>query len=587
MFRRTFFFVLLFVLAAGLYFNPNFQTISAGVAILLFGIIMLEEGFRVFTKGPLQNILKNATNKLYKSITTGAFITALIQSSSLVSVITISFISAGLISLSGGIGLIFGANIGTTATAWLVAVFGLKIKISALAMPMLVFGIIFSFQKKDSLKGLGNVLAGLGFFFLGIHYMKEGFEIFKQSIDLSQYAVSGFLGVIIYTGIGIVIATILQSSSATLALILTALSTGQIEYENALALAIGANVGTTITAILGSLSSNVAGKRLAGAHLVFNVITGIIALTFIFPLARLVDNLSELLHFSSTDYTLKLAMFHTIFNILGVIVMIPFIKNLERILLKFFKEKVDKDIDEPKYLNKAVLKYPETLIVSLIKESKYLFKEAIFEIVAHAMNIHREDIKSDEKIKKIVKESQKDLKTDVRELYSSKVKIIYGEIIRYATTGQSSLGLSEEQSKRITEIKIANRKMVQTLKETRELSHNVSKYLNSNNKHIKKEYDTFRKKVAKVLRIIYLFRTEEENETYYLKLQDLRKEAKSNILKDNKQIDKLIRKNLIDVEMASSLVNDNDNVNNMIEKLIKVAELLYGKKDSILDNNES
>ena len=214
--------------------------------------------------------------------------------------------------MSEGLGLIFGANIGTTATAWLVAGFGLKIKISALAMPMLVFGIIFSFQKKDSLKGIGNVLAGLGFFFLGIHYMKEGFDVFKQYIDLTEYAVPGFLGVIIYTGIGVVITTVLQSSSATLALILTALSAGQIEYENALALAIGANIGTTITAILGSLSSNIAGRRLAGAHLIFNVTTGLVALAFIFPLARLVNSLSEWLNIAATDYTLKLPLFHYI-----------------------------------------------------------------------------------------------------------------------------------------------------------------------------------------------------------------------------------------------------------------------------------
>ena len=267
MFRKSLFYILLLALAIVLIYNPNFKTIAAGVAILLFGMIMLEEGFRVFTKGPLQNLLKKATDKLYKSIGVGALVTALIQSSSLVSVITISFISAGLISLGGGLGLIFGANIGTTATAWLVAGFGLKIKISALAMPMLVFGIIFSFQKKASFKGIGNVLAGLGFFFLGVHYMKEGFDVFKEYIDLTQYAVPGFLGVVIYTGVGILITTILQSSSATLALILTALSAGQIDYENALALAIGANVGTTITAVLGSLSSNVAGKRLAGAHI--------------------------------------------------------------------------------------------------------------------------------------------------------------------------------------------------------------------------------------------------------------------------------------------------------------------------------
>ena len=143
MIRKPLFYLFLVLLAALLYFNPNLKTILAGVAVLLFGMIMLEEGFKVFTKGPLQNVLKKATNKLYKSISIGAFVTALIQSSSLVSVITISFISAGLISLSGGIGLIYGANIGTTATAWLVAGFGLKIKISALALPMLVFGIVF------------------------------------------------------------------------------------------------------------------------------------------------------------------------------------------------------------------------------------------------------------------------------------------------------------------------------------------------------------------------------------------------------------------------------------------------------------
>jgi len=354
MIRKPLFYLFLVLLAALLYFNPNLKTILAGVAVLLFGMIMLEEGFKVFTKGPLQNVLKKATNKLYKSISIGAFVTALIQSSSLVSVITISFISAGLISLSGGIGLIFGANIGTTATAWLVAGFGLKIKISALALPMLVFGIVFSFQKKIELKGIGNVLAGLGFFFLGIHYMKEGFDVFKEFIDLKQYAMSGFLGVVVYTGIGIFITTILQSSSATMALILTALSAGQIEYENALALAIGANIGTTITAVLGSLSSNIAGKRLAAAHLIFNVVTGVVALLGIYLLSDLVNIISDFVHIAKNDYALKLAVFHTIFNVLGVLIMIPFIAKLEKILIRTFKERTNKGVEEPKYLYKIL-----------------------------------------------------------------------------------------------------------------------------------------------------------------------------------------------------------------------------------------
>jgi len=586
MIRKSFFFAFLIALAAVLIFNPNFKTIAAGVAILLFGMIMLEEGFRVFTKGPLQKILKKATNKLYKSIGIGALVTAFIQSSSLVSVITISFISAGLISLAGGIGLIFGANIGTTATAWLVAGFGLKIKISALAMPMLVFGIIFSFQKKTTLKGIGNVLAGLGFFFLGIHYMKEGFDVFKEYIDLTEYAISGFLGVIIYTGLGIIITTILQSSSATLALVLTALAAGQIEYENALALAIGANVGTTITAVLGSLSSNASGKRLAGAHLIFNVITGVIALVFIYPLSNLVNYLSNIFGISATDYTLKLALFHTIFNIIGVIIMIPFIKRLEQFLIRFLKEKVDKDIDEPKYLNEAVLEVPSAAVLALLNESKYVYKNAIFEIVAHALNIHREDIKSELKIKKIVRQSTKDMQIDVEELYYTKVKTIYGEIIKYASAAQSQLQLSENHINYITEIKLANRKMVEIIRDVRELNKNVSNYLESDNKYIKKEYNKLRKKVIKVLRIIYRFRKNDEKELYYEKLMVLKNEAREAIHSENKSIDKLIRKNLITVDMASSLVNDNDNVNDLIKKLITVAELLYAEKDPLLENGE-
>jgi phosphate:Na+ symporter len=585
MFKRIIFTLFLAGLAIVLFFNPNFKTITAGVAILLFGMIMLEEGFKVFTKGPLQNFLKRATDKLYKSISVGALVTAMIQSSSLVSVITISFISAGLISLSGGLGLIFGANIGTTATAWLVAGFGLKIKISALAMPMLVFGIIFSFQKKESYKGVGNVLAGLGFFFLGIHYMKEGFDVFKEYIDLSQYAVSGYLGVLIYTGIGIIITTILQSSSATLALILTALAAGQIEYENALALAIGANIGTTITAILGSLSANVAGKRLAGAHLIFNIVTGIVAVIFIFPLAKIVNIIAVFTGISETDYTLKLALFHTIFNVIGVILMIPFIGFLEKILLQFFKEKRNKDIDEPKFLNEAILEFPGTVITSLFRESHYLFKNPVFEIVAHALNIHREDIKSDKKLKKIVKKSKIEMKIDIEDLYYKKIKTIYGEIIRYAATAQKELKLNEVQNKAINDIKTANRKMVEIIRDVRELNKNVNIALEIDNKYLQEEYDEFRKKIAKVLRTIYHFRKKENSKKYANQLNELKKEAKEHIRKSNKTIDRLIRKDLITAEMASSLFNDYTNVNDISKKLIEVAELLYGEKDDLFNTD--
>ncbi|QVY64298.1 Na/Pi cotransporter family protein [Polaribacter sp. Q13] len=586
MIKKLLFAAFLVIVAIVLYFNPNFKTIAAGVAILLFGMGMLEEGFKVFTKGPLQNILKKTTDKLYKSITAGAVVTALLQSSSLVSVITISFISAGLISLSGGLGLIFGANIGSTTTAWLVAGFGLKINISTLAMPMIIFGLIFTFQKKETFKGIGNVFAGLGFFFLGIYFMKEGFDVFSTQINLTEYAVSGFKGVLLYTAIGVVITVVLQSSAASLVLVLTALAAGQIEYENALALAIGANVGTTITAVLGSLNSNIAGKRLAGAHLIFNVVTGAVAVAFIYPLSKLVNNIADWVHIAATDYTLKLALFHTIFNLIGVIIMVPFIKKLENYLLKIFKENKNKEVDEPKYLNEAILKFPGTLVSSLLNESKYLYKNAIFEIVAHALNVHRDAIKSDERIKKIVEDSKEKMNVDVNLLYYNKVKNIYGQIISFAARGQQDLKLTKEQNNRLSELKLANRKMVEIIRDARYLEKNVVAYLESDNEYIKKEYNKFRKKVVKVLRVIYLFRKKEEKDEYYDQLIKLKKAAKSALQADNKSINKLIRKNLITTDMASSIVNDNVNVNDLIMKLIEVAELLYSEKDSILENDK-
>jgi len=583
MIRRWIFLIVLLILGLALFYNPDFKTIAAGVSILLFGMVTLETGFKVFTKGPLRRILKKATDRPYKSISIGAIVTAIIQSSSLVSVITISFISAGLISLYEGIGLIYGANIGTTFTAWLVAAFGLKVNISVLAMPILIFGIIFSFQSSKSLKGIGNVLTGLGFFFLGIHYMKEGFDVFKAYIDLTRFSIEGWTGIVVYTGVGILITTVLQSSSASLALILTALSVNQITYENALALAIGTNIGTTVTALIGSIGSNIAGKRLALAHLIFNLVTGAIALIFIYPLARLVDLLADLTGIAADDYTLKLAAFHTFFNILGVIIMIPFMKTLERLLLKYVKESRVKDIDDPKFLNQAILEFPGTLVISLVKETKYLFENAIFEIVAHALNMHRSDLTSDQKIKSVVKSSKKEMDVNVRDLYIRKVKSIYGVILEYATKAQSELNLEKAANKRVTEIKIANRKMVEIIRDVKELRINVLKYTQSDNVYMKREYQGFRRMVAKVLRSIQSMKDVQNPEKNKKHLEELKRFYREKLQRTNKRIDKLIRKNLIDVNMASSLVNDHANVNDMIEKLIEICELLYVESGSIID----
>jgi phosphate:Na+ symporter len=586
--KKLFFPLFILLLAWALIINPTIKEVAAGVAILLFGMIMLEEGFNAFVEGPLHIWLKRSTNKLYKSMGLGMIVTALLQSSSLISVITISFLSAGLIELHAGIGIIFGANIGTTATAWLVSIFGLKIKVSALAMPMIAFGILFKFQNSKNLKGIGSILAGLGFFFLGIHFMKQGFDVYQDSINLADYAMPGFWGLIVYTIIGIIITLILQSSSASMALILTALAVGQITYNNSLALAIGANIGTTITAILGALSANISGKKLAGAHLVFNLVTGLVALVFINQLGHLVDIISDATNIAPDNYIIKLSIFHTIFNVLGVIIMLPFIKLLVKLLNRVFveKENVDEKIEYPIYLNESILAYPQTAYKSLLDESKRLFEKATFEIVSHSLNLHTTDIKGDVKLKAIVKKSTEQIDIDIDDLYYRKVKIIYSKIIKYATLAEGKFTMSPVDAKAFTRIKIANRKIVETIKDLRGLRTNIIQYQDSENTFIQKEYYRLRKKVSVVLREIYLTQTDENPESHLDRLEKLKEKAtKSDVLIDG-TLDKLIRENKISSTMATSLANDSDNVANISTRLIDTVELLYMNSDTLIEAPE-
>ena len=585
MLKKSFFPIILLLLGWAFIVNPTIKEVAAGVAILLFGMIMLEEGFNAFVEGPLHKWLKKSTDKLYKSMGLGMIVTALLQSSSLISVITISFLSAGLIELSAGIGIIFGANIGTTATAWLVSIFGLKIKVSALAMPMLAFGVLFVFQKSKTLKGIGSILAGLGFFFLGIHFMKQGFDVYQDSINLSDYAMPGFWGLIVYTFIGILITLILQSSSASMALILTALAVGQITYNNSLALAIGANVGTTITAILGALGANIAGKKLAGAHLIFNLVTGLVALVFINQLGQLVDTISEATNVAPDNYIIKLSIFHSIFNVLGVIIMVPFIKVLVKFLNRVFieKESAEDKIEYPKYLNESILAYPQTAYKALLDETKRLFEKATFEIVSHSLNLHTTDIKGDVKLKAVVKKSTEQIDIDIDDLYYRKVKIIYSKIIKYATLSEGKFTMSIVDAKAFTRIKLANRKIVETIKDLRGLRGNINQYMSSENLFIQKEYYRLRKKVSIVLREVYLTQIDENPEIHLEKLEKLKEKAtKSDVLIDG-TLDKLIRENKITSIMATSLANDSDNVANISTRLIEIAELLYINSDTLIE----
>ncbi len=552
--------------------NPVFQEVAAGLAIFLFGMMSLEQGFRSFTGGMLQKILQHSTNKLWKSLSFGVVSTTLMQSSSLVSLLTISFLSAELIGLASGIGIVFGANLGTTTGAWLVAAFGMKVKISAYAMPLLVFGLLFVLQAHKTFKGIGYVLLGLGFLFLGIHYMKEGFAGFGSQLDLSAYALPGWKGVLAYTGIGIIATVIMQSSHATLVLTITALASGQLTYDNALALAIGSNVGTTITAMLGAIGANSAGKRLALAHLIFNITTGTIAIILLPQLLTLVEWLAPMLNITSP--TLKLALFHTLFNLLGITLMTPFLGPLVRLLERtFHSQEKTKRISQPYYLNASALSYPDTALEVLYKESEHLLNNTLL-IVAHSLGFQRRDITKDKVFKEeLPLHASKFGKARIDERYSRKIKPLYNAIIEFSAQAQTQM--TEEQIQEVQQLRLANRLLVDVVKSSKELQNNLREYLTADNSHIQQEYQRIRKQLGLSLHNVVQLGQKTSEERSMERLKNLHQDMEDQDVIANGVLDRLIREQLITDKMATSLMNDSGYAYDINKHLLAAVEIIF------------
>lgn len=562
---------ILLMLAYGFWLSPNFKAIAAGVAIFLFGMMSLEEGFQAFTGGVLDRILKRTTASTGKSVMIGIVSTSLMQSSSLVSVITISFLSAGLITLTAGIGIIFGANLGTTTGAWLIAGFGLKVNIATYAMPLLVFGVVLIFQSSKSLKGIGYILAGLGFLFLGIHYMKEGFETFKETINLAEYAVSGYSGVLLFTAIGIFATVVMQSSHATLVLIITALAAGQITYENALALAIGANVGTTITAILGAMSANEAGKRLAVAHLVFNAVTGALAIAFIYQLVDLVNGISTMAGIADDNHTLKLAVFHSIFNLLGIVVMLPLLNKLVVWLEKILPEKKP-EVDQPIYLSESSAAFPGTALEAVHMETLRVY-EAAMRIIIDGLGMKKADILSTVDLEQVVATQTQLHQFDINAMYERHIKGIYSAIVAFIS--DTTFSRREEQSASLQWLREASTRLVEAVKDTRELQNNLIYYTGSENRNMREAYNQVRVQIGLIIRDLEEMRATGCGVMDVLSLDGLKLLVEEDQKRINQTMTELIGRRIITPEMGSSLINDSVFARDISMNLIRAAQTLF------------
>jgi len=323
------------MLAWSFWQSRSWLQLCGGLAMFLFGMQLLEEGLRQLAGGRLERWLTRSTETPWRGFWFGVGGTMLLQSTTLVSLLTIAFISTGLIQLAGGLAIIFGANLGATSGVWLLALAGHDFSLSPLALPLLVFGVLASFNGAKS-RAAGRVLLGIAFIFLGIDQIKVGFAAFGGQIDLAGIGGEGFRATLLFAAIGMVATLVLQSSHATLMLTLAAIASGQLQAAQGFAVAIGANLGSAVTtSFVGMLGGNRSGQRLALAHALFNGTTATVALATLPALTWISEGFGKLF---GANALLQLAMFHTLFNVLGVALFWPWQKTLTTWLERWLPE---------------------------------------------------------------------------------------------------------------------------------------------------------------------------------------------------------------------------------------------------------
>lgn len=332
-------------------------TLLGSLGMFLYGMTLMSEGLQKAAGDKLRSFLASMTSTPFKRVLTGLIITAIIQSSSATTVMVVSFVNAGLLSLSNAIGVIMGANIGTTVTAWLISLLGFKADISILAVPLMALGFILSISKKGKNRNLGQLVVGFSLLFLGLSFLKESVPDLSDKPEvlafLQQWTGYGFGSVLIFLGIGTLLTIVLQSSSATMALTLVMVNFGWIPFDMAAAMVLGENIGTTITANIAAAVANVSAKRAARAHTVFNLFGIVWVLILFHPFLKLVGWIVSMLGCPNpltADFTpgqsgdpaeiaamqtsvlYGVAMLHTLFNVCNTIILIWFVPLIVKIV---------------------------------------------------------------------------------------------------------------------------------------------------------------------------------------------------------------------------------------------------------------
>ncbi len=562
--------VLLLALIILFVWKSDLATLAAGIALFMLGMFHLQDGFRAFTGGALERWLKRSTNRLWKSLLFGVASTALVQSSSLVTLLTIAFLSAGMISLVAGIGIVFGANLGTTTGAWLIALVGLKVDLSVAAMPLLVFGVLLGRRAESLWKGIGQLLLGMGLLFLGIDLMKAGFAGFEGMLTLDSLPASGWASVLFYAFIGLLATVLMQSSHAALMLTLAALASGQLLYGNALAMAVGANLGTTVTAVIGAVGSNNAGRRLAAAHILFNLITAVVALAILPILVRSVDWAADLLGIAADAHTLKLALFHTLFNVLGLLIMLPWIPLLVKYLMRWLPDMPTVGdttsgavtlSEQPRmralFLNDSALLHADTALKVLDQEVRNLAALSR-QVVAAAVYLPPgglQDLSPEMLHRLVLRKVPLEQREDAEALYERHVKGVYADIIDFSSRIDQSL--QPEQQQLLLDDNAAARELIEAVKAANYLQRNLRKQVDSQQPAIHQSYDMLREQSGiAIIELALLLEMRGDRDAQTAVFEHYEEEEALFAEHYQQQVQNHLRNRELDGWQATSLLND-------------------------------
>ena len=567
-------------------------TLLGALGLFLYGMRVMSDALLELAGDRMRSILARTTANRFLAVLTGFSITAIIQSSSATTLMVVSFTNAGLLTLAEAIGVIMGANIGTTVTAWLISIVGFKLSMSAIALPLVGLGFIFTLREDRQWQHWGFFIIGFAVLFIGLQFLKESVPDVSGNPEalsaLAAYTTMGFLSVLLFLALGALLTLMMQSSSAAMALTLLMTWEGWVPFDMAAAMVLGQNIGTTVTANLAALVANFQATRAARAHLIFNVLGVILALLVFYPSLEAVDwfmqyteGASPLVQASAVP--IALSVYHTAFNILNTLMLLAFIEKIAAIVCWMVPEvhEPEPEIDQPVYLSEASMAYPQTSIKALFDESLRLLQNAGYKAITHGLSVHRQDLDSDTRLRDVVKNSTP-VAVDIGELYQTRIKSIYGEILNFATRLQSKHTLDEESVEAVRNILVADRQLVRTVKRMQPLHDNIVLFMTSGNTAIVSEYNRIRRRILKAMREIHRASESGNPLRHIRKLERLRKNASELDVLASGRVSELLLKGEISQVMATSLINDSEQASKIVHSLIDIATLLYYPKDRLV-----